>query len=117
MAFFPRAFLVACLGIALLLLGSSVQARGNTPCSGSKGGIERCTGDSFLCRDGSISASKRSCIAYTGGAAGVPRGLMAAPPPKAASGDCSCRSGAVCTGPRGGRYCINDRGNKSYLRR
>lgn len=27
---------------------------------------------------------------------------------------CSCRSGKVCIGPRGGRYCITSGGNKRY---
>lgn len=36
-------------------------ARGRQPCSGSKGGIQRCVGDSFLCNDGTISRSKRIC--------------------------------------------------------
>lgn len=88
----------------------------NTPCSGSKGGIERCVGDRFLCRDGSISASKKICSGYSAAGGGVARGLVAAPP-KSAAGDCSCRSGNVCVGPRGGRYCLTDSGNKSYLKR
>lgn len=29
-------------------------------------------------------------------------------------GDCSCNSGKVCVGPRGGRYCISRSGNKRY---
>lgn len=29
-------------------------------------------------------------------------------------GRCSCRSNQVCTGPRGGRYCITGSGNKRY---
>ena len=28
--------------------------------------------------------------------------------------DCSCSSGRVCFGPRGGRYCITSGGNKRY---
>lgn len=32
------------------------------PCSGSKGGISHCTaGGKFVCNDGSISASKKTC--------------------------------------------------------
>ena len=29
-------------------------------------------------------------------------------------GNCSCASRRVCTGPRGGRYCITSGGNKRY---
>ena len=32
-------------------------------------------------------------------------------------GRCSCSSGAVCFGPRGGRYCITSGGNKRYIGR
>ncbi len=35
---------------------------GRKPCSGSKGGISHCTaGGKFVCNDGSISASKKTC--------------------------------------------------------
>lgn len=27
---------------------------------------------------------------------------------------CACASGAVCTGPRGGQYCLDDGGKKRY---
>lgn len=88
----------------------------NTPCSGSKGGITACRGDTFLCNDGSVSGSKKSCTAYMGRAAsllGSGGGNMS----PAANGQCNCRSGAYCTGPKGGRYCITDSGGKSYLRK
>jgi hypothetical protein len=39
---------------------SSVQAR-NTPCSGKKGGISHCSGEKFVCKNGTMSASKRKC--------------------------------------------------------
>lgn len=85
----------------------------NTPCSGRKGGISHCQGDIFICNDGSTSASKRSCTAYMGGSAQlVPRKQV-----PATAGDCSCRSGSYCTGPRGGTYCYSDSGRKSYLRK
>ena len=32
----------------------------------------------------------------------------------ASGGYCPCGSGMVCTGPRGGRYCITSGGNKRY---
>jgi endonuclease YncB( thermonuclease family) len=34
--------------------------------------------------------------------------------PAAQSSSCSCASHQVCTGPRGGRYCITSGGNKRY---
>lgn len=91
----------------------------NYPCSGSKGGIDRCQGTSFLCRDGSISSSKKVCTGYVGQPVGV-QGLMSVPRRSVGGGGggaCDCRSGGVCTGPRGGRYCLTDSGSKSYLRR
>ena len=33
--------------------------------------------------------------------------------PRSASG-CPCGTGSLCTGPRGGRYCITSGGNKRY---
>lgn len=98
-----------------LALPASAQ---NQPCSGRKGGISHCQGRTFVCNDGSVSGSKRHCSAERGGDA---RGLMGGGSssnmrPAARSGQCSCRSGSYCTGPRGGRFCITDRGNKSYLR-
>lgn len=33
---------------------------------------------------------------------------------KPAPVDCSCASGATCTGPRGGQYCLTGDGNKRY---
>lgn len=104
-------------GAAAALLSVVVTAEAaNTPCSGRKGGIAGCQGDTFICNDGSVSASKRSCSAYMGGAVGLlgTAGSQMAP---TVSGECSCRSGAYCTGPRGGRYCMTDGGKKSYLRK
>lgn len=52
-----------------------------------------------------------------------PGSSRAAPPapssrPVARSGSsCPCGTGSVCTGPRGGRYCMTSGGNKRYLRR
>lgn len=101
-----------CLGL-LLLLGSSVALAGNQPCSGRKGGIAGCDGELFLCRDGSISASKKNCALMFGEPAPSPR---AQPLLRDAEG-CSCGSGSFCTGPRGGVYCLTPTGNKSYKRR
>ena len=107
-----RSFFMLCMMVFLALCFSFSQAA-NTPCSGRKGGISHCAGDTFICNDGSTSASRKSCAAYMGQAGG---GKMR----RNFSGDtaaCSCRSHTYCTGPRGGRYCTTDGGNKSYLRR
>ena len=41
---------------------TEVMAKGNKPCSGKKGGIAKCTSDGkFMCKDGTISKSKKSC--------------------------------------------------------
>lgn len=46
-----------------LLLSINALAQ-NKPCSGSKGGIAYCDGEDFVCKDGSISASKKICHGY-----------------------------------------------------
>ncbi|MEC9636340.1 hypothetical protein RCN62_04590 [Escherichia marmotae] len=44
------------------LLMSFYADAGRKPCSGSKGGSSHCTaGGKFVCNDGSISASKKTC--------------------------------------------------------
>jgi hypothetical protein len=88
----------------------------NTPCSGKKGGIDHCQGSTFICRDGSVSASKKSCEATVGAMRLLGGGEVTEMEPTL-SDTCSCRDGAYCTGPRGGRYCISDNGAKSYLRK
>jgi hypothetical protein len=45
----------------ILGLSGVVEARGNTPCSGSKGGVSHCSNGQFVCNDGSISGSTRPC--------------------------------------------------------
>ncbi|WP_343350968.1 hypothetical protein [Pseudomonas sediminis] len=104
-----------CLVIAAALGLSSLEAiAANTPCSGRKGGIAGCDGDLFLCNDGSISGSKKSCTAYMGvGPAPVaaPQQLLQS------SGECACGTSTFCTGPRGGVYCLTPSGKKSYVRR
>ncbi|TAY85306.1 YdcA family protein [Rhizobium ruizarguesonis] len=87
----------------------------NTPCSGKKGGIDHCQGSAFICRDGSVSASKKSCEAEMGSIGLF--GSSATEMQPTTSPSCSCRSGSYCTGPRGGQYCMTDDGSKSYLRR
>ncbi|WP_260986421.1 hypothetical protein [Bordetella genomosp. 13] len=109
---------LAALAVAALALGCAAvmpAQAANKPCSGSKGGISRCEGETFICNDGSASGSMKSCPAYTGMAR-----LSAGPPaPKAsAAGEgCSCGDNRFCTGPRGGQYCVTANGSKRYLRK
>ncbi len=100
------------LVVALSLLISADAWAGNTPCSGKKGGIDRCDGELFLCNDGSISASKRSCSARYGGSTATRANTLV----QDAEG-CACGTGSFCTGPRGGVYCLTPAGNKSYKRK
>ena len=37
---------------------------GNTPCSGSKGGVSHCQGALFICNDGTTSQSKKICSSH-----------------------------------------------------
>jgi hypothetical protein len=97
---------------AAALTWSGVSAA-NYPCSGGKGGVARCNGALFICNDGSISGSKKNCSAEHG----APALNLIAPQRAAAGSDCSCRSNNICTGPRGGQYCLSDTGAKSYVRR
>lgn len=112
--FRPRMLLV--VGLAITLIPADVIEAANSPCSGRKGGVAGCQGDTFICNDGSVSASKKSCSAYMGGAVGLLGGAASQMTP-VIDGECSFRSGAYCTGPRGGRYCMTDSGSKSYLRK
>lgn len=51
------------IALAMTLAASSAMAA-NKPCSGKKGGISHCSGDKFVCNDGSISGSKKKCSGY-----------------------------------------------------
>jgi hypothetical protein len=117
-------YAISLLICALALIGylaTSSEAAANSPCSGRKGGISHCQGSTFICDDGSVSASKKNCTAYMGGESGGALGLLGSGAsqmaPVGAQGECSCRAGAYCIGPRGGHYCFTDTGRKSYLRR
>ncbi|EHP94202.1 hypothetical protein [Methylorubrum extorquens] len=50
-----------------LIASTSLTEATNTPCFQSKGGVKACMGGKFLCNDGSISASKKTCSGYGGG--------------------------------------------------
>ncbi|MDR4305672.1 hypothetical protein IHQ68_03420 [Chelatococcus sambhunathii] len=52
--------LVIASAIATMLTAGAAEAR-NTPCSGKKGGVVGCQGEKFLCRNGTLSKSKRTC--------------------------------------------------------
>lgn len=102
---------VAVLALELTLAVTAAEA-GNTPCSGRKGGIAGCDGDIFVCNDGSLSASKKSCSASSFG-----RNLRPAVQPlRAGDKGCACGTSSYCTGPRGGVYCLTPAGKKSYRR-
>lgn len=98
------------LPLLVLCLAAPVAQAGNTPCSGRKGGIAGCDGETFVCNDGSISASKKDCSAMFGG-------RTLSQPLRASESGCGCGSGNYCTGPRGGVYCLTPSGKKSYKRR
>ena len=49
--------------ILSILIYNPAFAKGNKPCSGKKGGVKHCTSDQkFMCKDGSISGSKKKCL-------------------------------------------------------
>ncbi|WP_374980032.1 hypothetical protein PSGK_30085 [Pseudomonas solani] len=109
--------LLPLLALALAALSQPTYA-GNTPCSGSKGGIARCDGDLFLCNNGSISGSKRSCPSYLGTSRTAPN--QATPSLRRladSSSECACGTSTFCTGPRGGVYCLTPGGRKCYVRK
>jgi len=110
---FHHAFKALALATFLTITLAGTALAANTPCSGSKGGIAGCDGELFLCKDGSISGSKRNCLAYTGqggNSAVQPQSLLEG------AGDCLCGTSTFCTGPRGGVYCLTPSGKKSYRR-
>ena len=58
----PRAMTTsfAC-AVLLLVFPALASAATRTPCSGKKGGVERCEEGKFICKDGSKSTSKKVC--------------------------------------------------------
>ncbi|OKQ84249.1 YdcA family protein [Pseudomonas aeruginosa] len=108
--------LFASIALFLLSVCALPALAANSPCSGKKGGIAGCDGDIFLCNDGSISASKRSCAAYFGNAGGR-TGQPAVQRLQGTTQGRACGSGSFCTGPRGGVYCLTPGGKKSYRRK
>lgn len=53
---------IAALVLGLVLLAQAQAA--NKPCSGKKGGVSHCQGGKFVCNDGSLSASKKTCTGH-----------------------------------------------------
>lgn len=51
--------------LSLALTAPAMAERGNRVCSGKKGGISHCSGSKFVCKDGSISGSKKICRGYS----------------------------------------------------
>lgn len=48
--------------VILSLIGGQAHARGGSePCSRGKGGISHCENGKFICKDGSVSGSTRTC--------------------------------------------------------
>lgn len=113
--FYCRAFykivLTAVLVMTLVSMLVPAYAQ-NQPCSGKKGGISHCASGKFVCNDGSISASKRTCTAP-----GNQREAQLAEQKASSEATCDCATGTFCTGPRGGVYCYAKSGKKSYVRK
>ncbi len=54
--------IIALTILAFTLATTTAAAKGNTPCSGKKGGVAHCTADGkFVCKNGSVSKSKKKC--------------------------------------------------------
>ena len=56
--------LIALIGIVMAVVSTQSFAT-NYPCSGKKGGVSHCENGKFICKDGSVSKSKKSCTTYS----------------------------------------------------
>lgn len=57
-----KKFFISILAIMTIVISTqSVAAKGRKPCSGKKGGVSHCSNGQFVCKDGSISKSKKIC--------------------------------------------------------
>jgi hypothetical protein len=54
------AALALCMAWASIITPQTADAA-NTPCSGKKGGVSHCYNGKFICKDGSMSQSKKTC--------------------------------------------------------
>lgn len=53
---------ITSIALALLITVSATAAHArNYPCSGKKGGVSHCQNGKFICKDGSVSGSKKVC--------------------------------------------------------
>ncbi len=52
--------LIALIGIVMAVVSTQSVAT-NYPCSGKKGGVSHCENGKFVCKDGSVSKSKKIC--------------------------------------------------------
>ena len=108
--------LFASIALFLLSVCALPALAANSPCSGKKGGIAGCDDDIFLCNDGSISASKRSCAAYFGNAGGRTGQPAVQRLQRHDAGLCLWQR-LVLHGPARRVYCLTPGGKKSYRRK
>lgn len=47
--------------LTMALVGIGTAHARNYPCSGKKGGVSHCQNGKFICKDGSVSGSKKIC--------------------------------------------------------
>ena len=50
--------------ILVFMAGSVTAWSANEPCSRGKGGVSHCEDGKFICKDGSVSGSTRTCSGY-----------------------------------------------------
>lgn len=86
----------------LLVVVPFLAGWGNTPCSQSKRGINHCEGTRFICNDGSVSASKKDCRSYFGGAGASGLDTTAEPLDEPEAADAGAVSGKLRR-PKGGK--------------
>lgn len=56
-----KKFLAICTVLLFVSTPAMAHKRGNQPCSGKKGGVSHCSGGKFVCKNGTISQSKKVC--------------------------------------------------------
>lgn len=61
------------LAVALLTMSTSAIANGRQPCDRGAGGIAYCVGSKFICNNGRVSGSKKTCDPSIHGTADNPR--------------------------------------------
>lgn len=55
-----HAIFTIALAAFITISAGAAHAR-NYPCSGKKGGVSHCQNGKFICKDGSVSGSKKIC--------------------------------------------------------